>query len=254
MLLIPFQTALVPHRWKKTVQTMLQKDPGQPWIHRLRIIELFDSQVNAGFPIFIGRRMIWEAVNKRSLHPASFGSTPGKMAASVVLQKVLSVDQLRVERRAGGLFDCDATGCYDRIIPPLASIHLQALGLDQSIATLLARLIFMAKRFVKTKHGVSNKSIQTTKQSRLYGIGQGNGGGPAIWLAHLTVMFTALSSICNGLIVFCVKGLEYLTTVGTGYVDDVTLIVSLEREDPQTEGKIKNKVKHMAAKWEKLLF
>ncbi len=254
MLLIPFQTALVPHRWKKTVQTMLQKDPGQPWIHRLRIIELFDSQVNAGFQIFIGRRMIWEAVNKQRLHPASFGSTPGKMAASAVLQKVLSVDQLRIERRAGGLFDCDATGCYDRIIPPLASIHLQALGLDQSIATLLAQLMFMAKRSVKTKHGVSNKSIQTTKQSWLYGIGQGNGGGPAIWLAHLTVMFTALSSICNGLIVCCVKGMEYLTTVGTGYVDDVTLVVSLEREGPQTECKVKNKVQQMAAKWEKLLF
>ena len=178
LLLIPFQTGIVPHRWKKTVQTLLEKDPGHPWIHRLRIIELFDSQVNAGFQIFIGRKMVWEAVKTNSLHPASYGSTPGKMAVSAVLQKVLVVDQLRVERRAGGLFDCDAKGCYDRIIPPLASIHLQALHLDQSIATLLARLMYTAKRYVKTKHGVSKKFIRTTRESPLYGIGQGNGGGP----------------------------------------------------------------------------
>ena len=254
LLLIPFQTGLVPYRWKKTVQTLLEKDPGHPWIHRLRIIELFDSQVNAGFQIFIGRKMVWEAVRNNKLHPASFGSTPGKMAASAVLQKILLVDQLRIERRAGGMFDCDAKGCYDRIIPPLASIHLQALSLDKSIATLLARLMFTAKRFVKTKHGVSKNSIRTTRESPLFGIGQGNGGGPAIWLAHLTVMFTALSSICTGFMVGCIKGLEILTTVGTGYVDDVTLFVSLDPKEPQTEEQVKKRIQRMASKWEKLLF
>ena len=254
MLLLPFQTALVPNRWKKTVQTMLEKDPGHPWIHRLRIIELFDAQVNAGFQIFIGRKLIWEAVKMNKLHPASYGSTPGKMASSAVLQKVLSIDQLRLERRAGGLFDCDAKGCYDRIIPPLAAIHLQALGLEESIATFLARFMFLAQRFVKTKHGVSRNSIRTTHSSPLFGIGQGNGGGPAIWLAHLTVMFTALSSICSGLVVYCIKGIEFLCTVGTGYVDDVTLVVSLDRETAQTETNVKKKIQRMASTWEKLLY
>ena len=248
MLLIPFQTAIVPHRWKKTVQTMLEKDLGNPWIHRLRIIELFDSQVNAGFQLFIGQKMVWEAVENDRLHPASFGSTPGKMAASAVLLKVLSVDQLKVERRAGGLFDCDATGCYDRILPPVAAIHLQALGLAHSIAVFLARLMFVAKRQVKTKHGVSKKSIRTTARNPLFGIGQGNGGGPAIWLAHLTIMFTALSAVCEGLVVYCVKGIEKLVSVGTGYVDDVTLIASLSESDPQTVKQVRKKLKLMAAK------
>ncbi len=254
MLLIPFQTTLVPHRWKKTVQTMLEKDPGHPWIHRLRIIELFDSQVNAGFQIFIGRKMVWEAVKRKQLHPASFGSTPGKMAASAVLQKILSNDQLKIERRAGGIFDCDATGCYDRIIPPLASVHLQALGLDSSISTFLARLMFVARRHVKTKHGVSKRHIRTTTEYPLFGIGQGNGGGPAIWLAHLTVMFTALAAVCQGFTMSCIQGLEYLRTVGTGYVDDVTLFVSIDKNDPQTEHYVNKKLKYMASKWEKILY
>ena len=138
---------------------MLEKDPGHPWIHRLRIIELFDSQLNAGFQFFIGRRMVRSAVRGNKLHPASFGSTPGKMASSAVLQKILCVDQLKVERRAGGIFDCDAKGCYDRILPPFASLHLQALGLASAIATLLARVMFTTERHVKTRHGVSKKII-----------------------------------------------------------------------------------------------
>ena len=183
---------------EKTVQTMLEKDPGHPWIHRLRIIELFDSQVNAGFQIFIGRKMVWSVMEINKFYEASYGSTLGKMAASALLQKVLCVDQLKLERRAGRLFDCDATGCYNRILPPFASIHLLALGLATSIGMFLARLIFMMERHVKTKQGISKEYIRTTKDKPLLGIGQGNGGGPAIWLAHLTVMFTALSAICKG--------------------------------------------------------
>lgn len=42
----------------------------------------------------------------------------------VSIQKILTVDQLRLERRTGGIFDCDASGCFDRILPPLASVHM----------------------------------------------------------------------------------------------------------------------------------
>ena len=156
MLLIPFETGMVPIRWRKTVQTMLEKEPGSPWIHRLRIIELFDAQANAGFQIFIGRKMIWNAVEQNLLQDESYGSTSGKMAGSALLQKILTMDQLRAERRAGGIFDCDASGCYNRILPPLASVHLRALGIQQPIATFLARLMFLEKRYIRTQ-GFSSK-------------------------------------------------------------------------------------------------
>lgn len=158
------------------------------------------------------------AVQENWLQEESFGSTPGKMATSAILQKVLAIDQLRIERRAGGIFDCDASGCYDRILPPLASVHLQALGLHRTIGIFLARLMFQAKRYVKTAHGVSKQNICTTRTKILHGIGQGNGGGPAMWIAHLTVMFAAISSVCMGFAFSCVEGIRRLCTVGTGYM------------------------------------
>ena len=160
---------------------MLETEPGAPWIHRLKLIELFDAQANAGFQIFVGRKMIQHAVDQGLLSEESYGSMPGKMAASAIVQKLICVDQLRLERRAGGLFDCNASGCYNRILPPLASVHLQALVLHHTKGTFLARTMFMAKRHVRTKHGVSTSSISTTKENTLHGIGQGNGGVSKIY-------------------------------------------------------------------------
>ncbi len=99
---------------------MLEEEPGAPWIHRLRIIELFNAQAYAGFQLFIGRKMMQNAVNKGLLSEASYGSTPGKMAVSALLQKTLAVNKIQVEQRAGGLFDCDVSGCYDRLLPPIS--------------------------------------------------------------------------------------------------------------------------------------
>ena len=254
LLLIPFTTGIVPSRWRRTVQTMIEKEPGAPWIHRLRIIELFDAQANAGFQIFISRRMMHYAVKNNILEAESFGSNPGKMATSALIQKIVSIDQLRIERRAGGIFDCDASGCYDRILPPLASVHLQALGLHRSIGTFLGRLMYQAKRHVKTTHGVSENNIRTRKKRVLHGIGQGNGGGPAMWIAHLTVMFHALSSVCVGFAVQCVQGIQSMCTVGTGYVDDVTLGLSVPRDQPQTEHMIYKHIQRMSQLWEHLLY
>ena len=254
LLLIPFKLGMVPERWRRTVQTMLEKEPGSPWIHRLRIIELFDAQVNAGFQIFVGRNLIQQAVRSHALQMESYGSTPGKTAVGAVIQKMVSLDQLRLERRAGGIFDCDASGCYDRILPPLASVHLRALGLDKSIGTFLARFMFQAKRHVRTGHGISKKHIKTTKRKVLHGIGQGNGGGPAIWLSHLTVMLSAISTVCAGFTMYCIQKLKSISTVGTGYVDDVTLGLALPKEIPQTEATVRRHIRRMSQLWEQLLY
>ena len=254
LLLIPFMLGMVPERWRRTVQIMLEKEQGAPWIHRLRIIELFDAQANAGFQIFIGRKLIQQAVSSNSLQMESYGSTPGKTAAGAVIQKMVSLDQLRLERRAGGIFDCDASGCYNRIILPLASVHLRALGLDKSIGTFLARFMFQAKRHVRTGNGISKEHIRTTKWKVLHGIGQGNGGGPAIWLSHLTVMLAAISTVCAGFYMYCVQTIKKISTVGTGYVNDVTLGLALPNDTPQNEATVRRHIRKMSQLWEQLLY
>ena len=54
-MVIPFKYEFVQDRWAQKVQLMLQKDEGDPRANRIRIIDLFDSQVNAGMHIFFGK-------------------------------------------------------------------------------------------------------------------------------------------------------------------------------------------------------
>ena len=112
---------------------------------------------------------------------------------------------------------------------------LQALGLDKEIGTFLARLMYKARRNIRAGRGVSKEYMIITRKKVLYGIGQGNGGGPAMLIAHLMVMFSDISAVYMGFAMNCVQRLQEITTVGTGYVDDVTLALSIPTEIYQTE-------------------
>ena len=99
LLIIPFKYAMIPLRWAKTVQVLLEKDSGRPYSHRLRIIELFDSQVNAGLQMIFGKRMIQNALDKTLIHESAYGSVPNRSAQDAVLEKTLSLDILRVTKK-----------------------------------------------------------------------------------------------------------------------------------------------------------
>ena len=87
MLLIPSKQEWFQSVGEERFKLCSKKEPESPWIHRLRIIELFDAQANAGFQIFIGCKMIRNTVDQNLLQEESYGSTQGKMAASVLLRK-----------------------------------------------------------------------------------------------------------------------------------------------------------------------
>ena len=102
---------------------------------------------------------------------------------------------MRLCKLVGGIFDCDATECFDRMIPAFIDAHTRLLGLPQSVDCFVAQLMWKCKRYVKTKAGVSKESICSKIGRVLFRIGQGNGGGPAMWIAHLVVMFTVLQTV-----------------------------------------------------------
>ena len=102
-MMMPFKLAMIPERWAKTVQILLEKDSGQPFTNRLRIIELFDSQVNAGLQMIFGKRMISNALKHNQLHPSAYGSVPMRSAQDAIMEKTLSMDILRVTKRTGAL-------------------------------------------------------------------------------------------------------------------------------------------------------
>ena len=257
LMMIPFMYSYPPKRWRKTVQVMLEKCPGTPWSHRLRIIELFDSQMNAAMQIFLGKRMVHNAVNEDLVNPAVFGSVPGKNAQDALLEKKLLFDNLRVTRKQGAIFDCDAKGCYDRIIPKFSTLHTQRLGLPTTWAMFFSIYWKKCQHHVRTKYGISTESFSCKDDEQLYGIGQGNGAGPAIWMSHINVMFNVLEKLCTGIKLTSPDGTNTFSSVGTSFVDDSTLGATAPNEsmdEKRSEGELVRHINNLATKWEKLLF
>ena len=61
MMSLPFLHGFVPSRWRQCLEVILEKQPGNPLIHRIRIIVLLEADFN------IALRIIW----MRRLFPAA---------------------------------------------------------------------------------------------------------------------------------------------------------------------------------------
>ena len=255
LMMIPFRFAYAPKRWTSTVQIMLEKNPGTPWSHRLRIIELFDTQLNAAMKIFFGKRMVYNALDRDQIHPSAFGSVPGRSAQDALLEKELGFDMMRLTRTEGAIFDCDAKGCFDRIIAKFASIHTTRLGVPPRWSIFFSIFWKECSHYVRTRYGVSKNSFKAENMKFLHGIGQGNGAGPALWLTHLTVMFEVLSKLTTGYQFKSPDGETNFESPGTGFVDDVTLgaTANQHEERESKEASLITKINRIASCWEKML-
>ena len=257
LMMIPFRFAFAPTRWTSTVQIMLGKSPGSPWSHRLRIIELFDIQLNAAMKIFFEKWMIHNALDRDEIHPSVFGSVPGRSAQDALLEKEISFDIMRLTRTEGAIFDCDAKGCFDRMIAKLAYVHTTRLGMPHRWSIFFSIFWQACSHFVRTRYRISTNSFKADRNDILHGIGQGNGAGPALLLAHLTVMFTVLTRLTTGYKFESPDGETVFESPGTGFVDDVTLGATANPSDNGTDRVTTNLVKNVntiAATWEKMLF
>ena len=263
MLTLPFKYGFVPTRWAQTVQIMLEKDKGSPWTHRLRIIELFDSQLNAGMQIFFGKRMVYKALEHGMLHTSAYGYVPQRTAQDAVVEKIISLDLMRIMKISRALFNCDEKGCYDRIIPALQDIFSRRLGIPARTAQFFAKMWYGCKHYVRTKFGVSKNCFVGTCAAILYGIGQGNGAGPAFWLSHLVVMFLVLDTLSYGLQFKSPDGKTTHKSPGMGFVDDVTLGCTYNNQNRSNDtNTLKKDVSNEVVKqitssthhWEKMLY
>ena len=99
-------------KWKRIVNTMLEKDKGLPKIHRLRVIHLYEADYN----LILGvkwRQVLHHAVAQDLINKGCYGSQPGKEATDALLIRELEYEMNRLTRKASLHFDNDVTSCYD---------------------------------------------------------------------------------------------------------------------------------------------
>jgi hypothetical protein len=240
------------NRWTKVINALIEKLPGTPLIHKLRVIHLIESDFNLMIGILWGRRMMRAGEDSQAFNEGQGGSRPGRRTQELLLTKHLHYAILRLSRQNGSSFDNDAKSCFDRIVMPVASLAAQQLGMPTKACEVFLSTLSKIKYHVKTAYGISERSYSSNDKRTIHGPGQGGRGSPAIWVAISSLIMHCLQGKTNGFtITNPYDKSDKFTHWMTGFVDDVTHWCS--HCDSQYEEQAVRDLQETAQWWERLL-
>jgi exonuclease III len=241
-------------RWSKVVNIMLQKDKGNPRIHRLRVIHIYEADYNLLLAIK-WRQTLHHAEDNKLLNPSLYGSRPGRSAHDPALIEVLQNEIYRMSMKPGVNFDLDATSCYDRILASIASICSRRVGIDKMVALTNAQTLEHAKYHLKTSLGISQTWYQHNESKPIHGTGQGSGNSPAIWCFVCSALFDALEEKSHGATFTNYENTTKMKIHIIGFVDDCTQRVNeFESDIPPTPQQLLSTMQSDAQLWNDLLW
>jgi hypothetical protein len=255
MMSMPWLAGFTPSRWERAIDCMLEKDPGNPKIGRLRLIVIVEGDMNGTLKIIWNHRLVPTAEKTNFLSPVQFGNRKGRTALDALLMKIVTMDCIRLFRLNGAILNNDAAACYDRMIPALTAVHLKALGFPDNATRTSVLLNQRAKHHIKTTAGVTDAYYQSTPDCPSFGEGQGKGSSPSNWLFTVSTLLAALHQLCSGIKLFSVCRKKHASRVADAYVDDTgNTYVDIEKQSSETPESIRDKLQHTAQTWEQLLF
>ena len=168
------------HRWQTIANTMLFKEKNNIRIHRTRVIHIYEADYN----LMLGlkwRMALYQSEALHQLNAGQYGSRPRRNAIDPVMLEELQFEISRMSRKSFIQTNYDATACYDRIIPNLATLASRRFGVDKNVALTNARTLEQARYFIRTEMRLSNTNYTHSDSFPIYGTGQGSGNSPMIW-------------------------------------------------------------------------
>jgi len=112
LLVIPLKTSYLYNRWRKGINIMLEKLPGNFQVDKLRIILLFEANFNQ-LNKYIGHEMMYHAEQYGLMAGKQYSSRHGHSLITQSLNKCLTFDQFRQLKQAAIVCSNDAKSCYD---------------------------------------------------------------------------------------------------------------------------------------------
>ena len=230
---IPFHTTITSQRWTTAVSMCLKKKLGQPQTDKIRIIHLFEADLNGALKTLWGHTLPTQAEKLQAYPDAQYGGRQGRSAIDAVTIKRLAFEYSIVTRNPMLLMDNDATACYDCIITPISSICCQQLGMTTLAEDAHNDILLKLKYHIKTAYSISPDFYQGTHDNPLQGQGQGSGNAPSCWNATSAPMWHALRKLSN---------LQYTTmtpdhsvtmaTQGVAFMDDAITMFNNSLKHP----------------------
>lgn len=202
------------------LDVMLPKEENNWRISRLRIIQLYESDTNQSMRLVFARKMGYILEDSDLVPEMQFGSRPGKMSISPVVQKVLTYDIARLAKMVIGCEENDAISCYDRISNTLGYLQCKGLGMPHNAIKALADTWSNMVHVIRTAYGRSDSVYKSTPLVPLYGAGQGSTNGPFFWLLMFIIMLDSVDPALRALLFISACATLTASRVGDAFVDD----------------------------------
>ena len=248
---IPLQKGFATSRWKRCTEIMLEKDPGNPMIHRLRIIVLLEADFNLALRTIWMRRLFTQA-EKANFVDEQWGNRKNKNVLDCLTMKLLTCESARIMKTNMALMAMDAAACYDRILTYLSSMSERRYDIPVSACRTKGAAIFEMQRHVRTAYGESSNSYTSTTNDLMHGECQGKTSSPPSWAIYTITLLKALKQYNPGVSITNVEGQNKISRVADMFVDDCDLWTSLPMGD--TERELVDQFTKAAQAWERILF
>jgi hypothetical protein len=185
-------------RWQQVANLMLEKDFGIPKIHQLRIIHLYEADLNLLMGIYFARTLVSHIEDHHGFNIGCYGNRPGLSAHEPVLVEELqnSISYLSRTNQIGT--DFDATACYDRIPPNLANLTSRSNGMTEDVCIVHGATLDKMLYSLLTALGISDQTYSNEPMSRVYGTGQGSTYPPPGWGQIVSKLFDAHGKRAHG--------------------------------------------------------
>ena len=226
------------YKWWETSWHCMLKKKRKPFSQKLRIIQLFEGDLNGGLKYLLGQVLMWHIHKAKAIHDKIYGSSVGKTGAEALITLQLITDYARTWKMNLDVLYNGADSCFDRILSKLAELALMRIGCPSNIAKAHTTVQKNMKHFVKIAVGVSIGYIKYQKKAKkvtkngiililaglIGGIRQGGGSSPIIWMAVLMIMMMAYKVTNKGADMYDPVTKERVTFWLTSYVDDNTMV------------------------------
>jgi hypothetical protein len=246
----PFRYGFTYSEWEVSVHCMLMKD-NLPYYHRLRIIQLFEGDLNGALQLLFGKRQM-SYMDQHDLNSdATYGGRKGKGCHQALNRIQYTTLYSRTMRQPMGLVDVDASGCFDRMVGRLLSLINQCNGMSQESASCQAEVLHNMLHFVKTTRGVSENYIKRDENTLLEGNGQGNSASVPGWHGHNELLCRVYKRLIHGSRIMSPDRRVNFEQWLSSFIDDNKMLLSFKSNEKYE--KMIDKCQESLQIWETLL-
>ena len=106
----------------------------RPYLHKLRIIQIFEGDMIGAYKYLFGRKLMKKLVGEGTIDASAYGSIPGHDSLEAIKVLQYLYDNHRLLKKDLLIIFNDAAGCYDRIRPNQAEICARRVGCPSGMA------------------------------------------------------------------------------------------------------------------------